>query len=50
MNHLGTIRLETDRLILRRFEAPDTQDAFVNWMSDGEVTKFLRWPPTGTGP
>ena len=44
MEHKGTIRLETDRLILRRFTIDDVDGAFNNWTSSDEVTKFLRWP------
>ena len=43
MKHLGTIRLETSRLILRRFEEADTETAFHVWTSDPKVTKYLRW-------
>lgn len=45
MIHLGTRRLETERLILRRFEEKDVQAMFDNWETDGEVTRFLRWLP-----
>ena len=44
MKHLGTIRLETDRLILRRFTLEDAGSVFKNWASDEEVTKYLTWP------
>ena len=44
MNHIGTIRLETDRLILRRFTIEDAEEMFHNWASDDEVTKYLTWP------
>lgn len=44
MEHLGTVRLETQRLVLRRFERGDTQNMYNNWAGDGEVTKFLVWP------
>ncbi len=44
MKHLGTQRLETDRLILRRFTLKDIEPMYRNWASDDEVTKFLRWP------
>ena len=44
MNHKGTIKIETDRLILRRFTIDDAPDMFKNWASDPEVTKFLTWP------
>ena len=43
MRHQGTKRLETERLILRRFAEADAESVFKNWASDPEVTKFLRW-------
>ena len=47
MNHKGTITIETERLILRRFTANDVDAAFRNWTSDEKVTEFLRWPTHG---
>lgn len=44
MKNLGTRRLETDRLILRRFEAGDAEPMYRNWANDAEVTKYLMWP------
>ncbi len=44
MNRVGTQRIETKRLILRRFRAEDAEDMFRNWASDPEVTKYLTWP------
>lgn len=44
MTHLGTQYIETDRLILHRFELSDAQAMFDNWASDDEVTKYLTWP------
>lgn len=44
MKHQGTKLLETERLILRRFEVADAAAMFKNWASDPEVTKFLMWP------
>ena len=44
MKHAFTQNIETDRLILRRFEQGDAQAMFTNWASDGEVTKYLMWP------
>ena len=44
MNHQGTKRLETERLILRPFAAEDAPAKFRNWTSDPEVTKYLTWP------
>lgn len=44
MKHCGTKRLETDRLILRKFVKEDASAMYKNWASDPEVTKFLTWP------
>ena len=44
MNHKGTIKIETERLILRRFTMKDAEAMFNNWASDEKVTEFLRWP------
>lgn len=43
MQHKGTVLIETDRLILRKFKTSDSIAAYNNWMSDNEVTKYLRW-------
>lgn len=43
MNHKGTIKLETERLILRRFEENDALDMYNNWANDKDVTKYLPW-------
>ena len=44
MEHKGTKRLETKRLILRQYRVDDVEDMFNHWASDPEVTKFLTWP------
>lgn len=44
MKHCGTQRLETDRLILRRYVKEDAAAMYKNWASDKEVTRFLTWP------
>ena len=45
MKHCGTQRLETQRLILRRYTNEDAAAMYKNWASDEEVTKYLTWPP-----
>lgn len=45
MKHCGTKRLETERLILRRYVPEDDAAMYQNWASDKEVTRFLTWPP-----
>lgn len=44
MEHLGTMYIETDRLILRRFTMNDAEAMYRNWASDSDVTKYLTWP------
>ena len=43
MNNLGTKRLETDRLILRKIDKEDYKQAYENWCSKEEVTKYVTW-------
>lgn len=39
MTHKGTVRLETDRLILRRFVMEDLEPMYYHCWSDPEVWK-----------
>ena len=43
MNDIGTVTLETDRLILRRLEIGDAEAMFNNWCNDDDVTRHLPW-------
>lgn len=43
MNHKGTIKIETERLVLRPFYETDASAMYRNWESDSKVTEFLRW-------
>lgn len=43
MNHMGTVIIETKRLILRRFTIQDADAMYKNWASEDEVTKYLTW-------
>ena len=45
MKNLGTMTIETETLILRKFKNEDAEAMYKNWASDAEVTKFLTWPP-----
>lgn len=45
MKHQGTVQLETERLILRRFTMDDADAMYANWASNPDVTKYLSWPP-----
>lgn len=48
MNHLGTVTLETERLILRKTVEDDWEPMFRNWANDERVTRFMTWPPYET--
>lgn len=39
------MRIETERLILRKLQYEDTESVYKNWASDPKVTKYLTWPP-----
>ena len=43
MESKGTVRLETERLVLRRFTMEDAEEVFKNWGCDPEVAKYVRW-------
>jgi len=43
IKQIGTQKIETDRIILRRFKVSDAKDVFEHYASDEEVTKFLTW-------
>lgn len=40
---LGTVTLETERLVLRRFCITDVNDVYKNWGSQQEIYRFLPW-------
>ena len=44
MKHIGTKKIETDRLILRHCAVADAEFMYRDWASDPEVTKYLTWP------
>ena len=43
MNHIGTRRIETERLILRKFSIEDAPDVYSNWLSDPAVAMYMQW-------
>lgn len=45
MRKLGSIELETNRLLLRRFVVEDAQAMFENWASDRDNLTYVTWDP-----
>ena len=45
MKNLGTVTLETERLILRKTRQNDAEQMFRNWANNERVTKYMTWPP-----
>lgn len=43
MEHLGTIVLETDRVILKQFKLSDYVEVYNNYANNDNVTKYLTW-------
>ena len=45
MKHAGTLTINTKKLTLRRIESADAEMMFQNWVTDSEVTRYLRFQP-----
>jgi len=45
MQHQGTIKLSTSRLLLRPLQLLDADRMFLGWATDMEVVKYLSWKP-----
>jgi [ribosomal protein S5]-alanine N-acetyltransferase len=43
LQHKGTVNLESEKLMLRKFILDDADSMFNNWASDNEVAKYMRW-------
>lgn len=43
MKHTGTKKIETERLILRKFKLSDAKQMFKNYTSHDKVTEYLTW-------
>ena len=43
LSHCGTLTLNTDRLILRKFVLNDSEKIYYNWADDEETVKYLSW-------
>jgi RimJ/RimL family protein N-acetyltransferase/enterochelin esterase-like enzyme len=45
LKHKGTVTIETERLILRRFQKDDLEQIYHNCWSDPEIWKWTRYEP-----
>lgn len=43
MNHVGTVIIETERLILRKIRIEDAEKSYENWTSDTGTTRYITW-------
>lgn len=43
MNDIGTINLESKRLLFRRLEMSDAYDMYYNWCNCDDVVRYLPW-------
>lgn len=48
MENIGTIQLQTKRLILRLLTVQDAPQMFNHWANNPKVTKYLSWKPYQT--
>ncbi|WP_294403702.1 GNAT family N-acetyltransferase [uncultured Clostridium sp.] len=44
MKNLGTLTLETERLVIRKFNENDGVYMYSNWAGDDNVTRYMKWP------
>ena len=43
LNHIGTQKIETERLILRKVKISDAEQMYNNWAKDPENVKYVTW-------
>ncbi|WP_207716699.1 hypothetical protein [Clostridium beijerinckii] len=48
LTHVGTIGIETERLILRKFEYTDDENMIKYWVSDPEIQSLYSEPVYST--
>ena len=48
MEHVGTVEIQTERLVLRRFRKEDAEALFCNYGSDPLVRRYISFAPCQT--
>ncbi len=43
MEHKGTLTIDGDRIVLRKFSQEDVEATLRNWAGDDKITEFLTW-------
>lgn len=43
LKHLGTVELNTERLILKRISLNDSYKMFTNFAGDNQVSRYMSW-------
>ncbi|AMB93667.1 GNAT family N-acetyltransferase [Aerococcus sanguinicola] len=43
MNHKGTKTIETQNLLLRKFDVSDYEQMYRNWAGDSQLTQYASW-------
>lgn len=43
LNHCGTAKLETDRLILKKIDVSDAKQMYENFAGDDKVSRYMSW-------
>lgn len=43
LKHLGTVELNTERLILKRISLNDSYKMFTNFGGDNKVSRYMSW-------
>lgn len=43
LKHLGTVELNTERLILKRISLNDSYKMFTNFAGDNKVSRYMSW-------
>lgn len=48
LRHVGSIPVETERLVLRGLVPGAAEAVFRNWTGDAQVAEYMPWNPHGS--